>query len=74
MKKKGQCMDPEYAQEEVRKRPRIRDERKEGEKSRPPACPRPRPVWEGYLGNAAGPAAREQLTRGAEAVLVEAGG
>lgn len=66
-------MDPEYAQEEV-KQPQIREERKEGEKSRRLPAHRPRPIWEAYLGDAAGPAAREQLARGAEAVLVEAGG
>lgn len=86
MIKKGQCIDPEYIQGELReqsqtrgrkenerRKERRKEKRKEGGKE-PPACLPAQPHWAGYLGNAAGPAAGQQLTRGAEAILIEAGG
>lgn len=51
MKKKGQCMDPEYAEGEQRKQPQIREGRA-GRAGRTPCLPdtRPAPCGEATLG------------------------
>jgi hypothetical protein len=65
-------VDPELTQREMRKQHRLG---KEGRQAREEmaACLPTCPSVGGYLGNAAGPAAGQQLTCGAEAVLIEAG-